>query len=240
MSTSSIYTLGEIRLTCQQRTDMVNSQFISDSEWNSYINNSYFELYDLLVGAYGDDYYVANPYTYTMDGTNFQYALPNDFYKAIGVDVLLMGSNFYVPIKSFNFGDRTPNFYIGSVPSAGQRARLWYIPRMAELVDDADEMDGVSGWEEYIVCDVAIKALAKEESDPSVFMAQKQALKVRIQSMASNRDAGNPMSVTDSQAQAYGWPFAISSLYAPNILRYRVTGSKVWFINYGIGVGYAG
>ena len=54
-------TLAELREASRQRADQENSQFISDSELNSYINQSYFELYDILVQSYGDDYYVANP-----------------------------------------------------------------------------------------------------------------------------------------------------------------------------------
>lgn len=239
MSTLGVYTLGEIRTMAQQRSDMVGSQFITTAEWNSYINASYFELWDLLVSKYGDDYKVNTPYTFTTDGITSLYALPSNFYKLLGVDVLLMGSNFYVPIKSYNFGDRTPNYYIGEVPSAGQQVRLWYIPRMVELVVDADTVDGISGWSEYIVVDVCIKALAKEESDTTVFERQKAGLLARITEMAENRDAGNPLSVTDSQAQAYGWPMAISSLYAPNILRYHLLGSNIQVINYGLGVGYA-
>ena len=53
-------TLGQVRLFAQQRADRVNSQFVTTTEWNSYINQSYFELYDLLVTVY-EDYYLAPP-----------------------------------------------------------------------------------------------------------------------------------------------------------------------------------
>jgi hypothetical protein len=110
---------------------------------------------------------------------------------------------------------------------------------MTELTDDADTMDGVSGWGEYVIVDCVIKALQKEESDTSVAERQKAGLVQRIVDMAANRDAANPLTVTDSQAQVSGWPFAINSLYAPNILRYSIKGSKIWVLNYGMGMGYA-
>lgn len=237
MSTNSIYTLGELRTMAQQRADLVNSPFITNAEWNNYINESAYELYDLLVAAYGNDYYTSAPYTITTDGTNFLYALPTDFYKMVAVDVLLMGSNFYVPLKTFAIGDRTPNYYIGAVPANGQVVRLFYVQRLQEMVVDGDTLDGVSGWGEYVIVDTVIKALQKEETDVQSYMIQKEGLRQRIMSMAPNRDAANPITVTDSQAQAYGWPFAINSLYAPNILRYLVQGSKLWLINYGLGIG---
>ncbi len=67
-------------------------------------------------------------------------------------------------------------------------------------------LDGVSGWEEYVVVDAAIKAMAKEESDPSVLMAQKQGLLQRIESAAENRDAGSPARVSDSRGADFERP----------------------------------
>lgn len=223
-------TLAQIRTLCKQESDMVNSQFVSDSEWNSYINQSYFELYDLLISKYGDDYYIKNPpYTFVTDGTSYLYSLPADFYKLTGLDLALANSqDSWVTIRRFNMSDRNryavPNFqsfygvtnmryrlngnnlWITPTPSAGQTMRVWYIPRMVELVADTDVVDGVSGWTEYIVVDAAMKAMAKEESDTSVLMARKSALIVRLEAMAENRDAANPMTVADNMSQDYWWP----------------------------------
>ena len=69
-------TLAQLRTAARQEADMVNSQFVSDSEFNTYINQSCFELYDLLIQKFGDDYYIKNPpYTFTTDGTSYLYAL---------------------------------------------------------------------------------------------------------------------------------------------------------------------
>ena len=67
--------------------------------------------------------------------------------------------------------------------------------------------DGINGWEEYVIADVCIKLMVKEESDPAAFMAQKAELKQRIESEAENRDVGFPDRVTDSQAadMMSGW-----------------------------------
>lgn len=58
--------------------------------------------------------------------------------------------------------------------------------------DDPDRFDGINGWEEYIVIDAAIRALAKEESDPSLLMAEKNEMEQRLQEMADSRDKGRP------------------------------------------------
>jgi hypothetical protein len=229
-------TLAQLRTAIRQRADMVNSTFISDAELNSYINQSYFELYDLLVQKYGDNYYVASPLQFDCDGSSQQYALPNGtnydgadpFYKLLGVDLQLGNQqDSFVTLKPFNFSDRNryavPNFqsfygvtnlryrlngdniWFTPIPASNQTIQVWYVPRLTQLTDDADTCDGISGWTEYIICDAAIKCLTKEESDPSVFMAQKQALIQRIEAAAENRDAANPATVADTQAQGADW-----------------------------------
>ena len=222
MSTLSVATLSELRTLAKQYADMVNSNFVTDSEWNSYINLAYFELYDILVQKYGDDYFVASPYSFTTDGSTQLYTLPSDLYKFLGLDLQLGGTaDSFVTIRPFMFGERnryaTPNFqsfygitnlryrlaggklFLTPIPAANQTLRIWYIPRLTELSSDSSTVDGVSGWQEYIVLDAAEKALRKQELDVSVFLVQKQALIQRIEAAAEGRDAGNPQTITDSR-----------------------------------------
>jgi hypothetical protein len=233
-------TLAQLRTAVRQRADMENldqnydNSFIKDDELNSYINQSYFELYDLLVQKYGDNYYVASPYSFTTNGSSQFYDLPSDFYKLLGVDLALSNTlDSFITIKPFNFIDRNryavPNFqsfygitnlryklngnqlWLTPIASNNQTIRVWYVPRLTTLVDDTDTADGISGWTEYIITDCVIKCLQKEESDPSVAMAQKQALIQRIEAAAENRDAGSPATVGDSQYSDFWWPNGGSS-----------------------------
>jgi len=71
-------TLGTLRTTIRQRTDMVNTQFVTDPELNGYINSSIQELYDLLIAAYGEDFSSVLPaFLITTDGLNDKYFLPD-------------------------------------------------------------------------------------------------------------------------------------------------------------------
>jgi hypothetical protein len=106
--------LGQVRLLAQQRADRVNSNFVTKEEWNSYINQSYAELYDLLVTLY-EDYYVAAPLTFITDGSTNQYTLPNGsnfngapaFYKLLGADCGLgANGNAWVTLHKFEFISR--------------------------------------------------------------------------------------------------------------------------------------
>lgn len=226
---AGVVTLEDLRTELRQRIDRVNSQFFTDAELNTYLSKSYKELYDILIQKFGDDYYVAAPYEFTTDGTEDTYDLPEDFYKLLGVDASYNGGagNGWVTLRQFMFQERNaytlPNYqafygitnlryrlrddtlWFTPVPAGGQLLRMFYIPRPNDLDEDADTVDGVSGWEEYIICDAAIKCMVKEESDPSSFMAQKMALLQRIESAAENRNAGQPQTVSDVH-QSF-WPY---------------------------------
>ena len=78
-------TLGQIRLAAQQRADLVNSGFVSTVEWNSYITQSAFELYDLLVTAY-QDYYLAPAALFVTNGNNNAYPLPDGVTQFLNPD----------------------------------------------------------------------------------------------------------------------------------------------------------
>lgn len=239
-------TLLQLRTAVRQRADMVRASgvytnaFVTDAELNSYINQSYFGLYDLLVQKYGDDYFVATPQLITTDGTNYMYALAADCYKVLGVDLLIQGTNvIYTPIKRFNFGGRESNYYTGGTPQAGLNVRVWYIPRMTQLVADSDTCDGISGWTEYIIAEAAIKCKDKQESDTSVLQAELASVIRRIESAAENRDAGNPQTVVDVTSQGTGFPYGISYVAAVNNLKYRLSGNNIWLQNAAFG-GYPG
>lgn len=193
------------------------------------ISQSRKELYDIIIQKFGNDYYLKTPYTYTTSQNLQFYPLPDDFYKLLGVEVALNPGDpsSWVTLKKFEFIQRNlwnypnvytfygitnlryrledNNLYIVPIPTGGETLRIWYAPRPDQLINDTDIVDGVSGWEEYIIVDCCIKALAKEESDVSIFAGQKQALLKRIEEAAENRDIGEPETVSDSKMRNFAW-----------------------------------
>lgn len=236
--------LAQIRLSAQQRADRVNSNFVTLPEWNAYINQAMFELYDLLITAY-EDYFVATPATFMTNGSTYLYPLPDGvttflnpsnasfvaqpIYKLLGVDLgLNNANNAYVTINKFNFIDRNRFVYpntastihgvfnlqyrmMGSniefipTPSSNQPIRLWYIPRLAELLQDTDlTTTGISGWIEYVIVRAAKYALDKEESDTARLTEELLFLKQRIEESAVNRDAGQADKISDVRSNSWG------------------------------------
>jgi len=210
-------TLSSMRSQTRQRADMVNSTFCTDSEINQYLNNSLAELYDILIEKFENDYFLSSSSITIVADTN-NYSLPADFYKVVGVDIVI-SANQTITLTRYNFSDRNLNnrnlyvynrdaytlryriqgskIYFSPTPSSAYTGTLWYIPAFTDISTDAGTFDGVSGWEEYAIVDAAIKCLQKEESDVSALMSQKDKLLRRIESAAENRDAGNPATITD-------------------------------------------
>lgn len=222
-------TLGNLRLECQQRTDRVTSDNITPQEWNSMIDKSRKELYDLVTEAYGSNYYLAEPYSWTTSQNLQLYPLPDNFYKSVLVEIALNPSdpNSWITLSQFEFAQKNlynyPNQYtmygitniryrimgenlmVVPIPQANQTIRMWLVPRPSQLINDTDIVDGISGWEEYIVADVCIKALAKNEDDATIFIGQKQGLLKRIQDIANTRNIGDPQRVTDTRRKNFAW-----------------------------------
>lgn len=229
-------TLQQIRLMAQQKADRVNSKFVTLPEWNSFINQAAFELYDLLMNVY-EDYFVKAPFTFQTDGTTIQYNLNTlipDFFKLQGVDCGLgTTSNAWVTLKKFDFISRNRYVYpsitstflgvfnlryriMGGpypnpttlmfipTPSAGQFIRIWYYPRMLQLLQETDILDSMNGWDQYVIVRAAKYALDKEESDTGPLSEELLYLKGRIEESAPNRDIGQSDTISATRNYAGG------------------------------------
>jgi hypothetical protein len=241
--------LASLRLSAFQRADRVGTQFVSLPEANFFINQSAFELYDLLTTLY-EDYYVAQPAYFTTDGSTYQFPLPNGiieftnqsgstyvappFYKLLGVDLGLNNApNGFVTVKRFNFIDRNKYVFpntastiygvfnlqyrlVGNnlefipVPSGNQPIRIWYIPRLTELLKDTDVLDGINGWTQYVIIRAAKYILDKEESDTSKLDSELAYLTKRIEESGMNRDAGQADTISDTRGN-----YGVSSQWCP-------------------------
>ena len=153
------------------------------------------------------------------------------FYKIYGVDLALQNAtNAYVTVNKFNFVDRNRFVYpntsstiygvfnlqyrlLGNTPagvqqimfiptpSAGQGIRIWYVPRMTQLLQDTDTtIQGISGWMDYVIIRTAKYVLDKEESDTTKLDAELLFLKGRIEETAANRDQGIADKISDTRA----------------------------------------
>lgn len=131
MSSANIVTVYDLIQQIREESDEQSSGFVSDLAIATHINNSGKELYDMLIGAYGEDYFLAPPANFTTDNINDTFPLPdgtlnfNDnngnpfiatpFYKLAGVDLQLGATpQSYITLNTFPFRERNkfavPNF----------------------------------------------------------------------------------------------------------------------------------
>jgi len=217
------FTLAQLRTKVRERADMVNSTFCSDSEINGYINASYTWLYDILVKS-GLGYYAESTQSITASGAA-TVNLPADYYATLGVDYQA-GADRWVELFELmpqernrygvgTAGDQALGYRITGTtitfyptPASGQVYRHIYIPAPTNLSGDSDTVDGVSGWEELIVVDAAIKCLQKEESNTVPLERDRERLMARIEEMAENRALNTPRRVVDVYGDAVDpdWP----------------------------------
>ncbi len=220
-------TLEEIKLQARQRADMESAPIIGEGELTSYVNNSIAELYDILCEAYGSDYYVTTGDAQDISTGVQSYDLPADFYEMAGVDLRAPGDTNWQTIERYNFNERNRypdgavwnqfgytniryrivgnKIHFTPTPDADYQYRLHYVPLPEQLVDPTDELEDFNSYSEYVIVDVCIKMLTKEETDASVFIMQKQALEKRIRDKAANRDAANADTISDIYAQNDYW-----------------------------------
>lgn len=125
--------LYELRLRSQQTADRVNSQFVTNSEWNSFLRLAMYELYDILITSY-EDLFAAQFVFINTNGTTQNYPVPNGvtnylggtypnssgspsqaFYKLAGMDLgINTSNNAWVTLLKFDFIERNKYVYPNS------------------------------------------------------------------------------------------------------------------------------
>ena len=193
------------------------TSFVPDAELDRRINQALRGLYDKLIAAHGQSYYLTESTQPTVAGTSL-YNLPADFYKLSSVEVD-DGSNF-VPLSPFSPQERwrlkqlgvssNSSMYVTKyrltpsqiallpAPNLVYTLTVNYIPTMPALVAPGDTFDAVNGWHEWACLSAAIGMLSKEESDTRALMAERDLVDRRIEQLAGSRDAGNPEVVQDT------------------------------------------
>ena len=209
------FTESDLRTRARRRADMENSTFVSDAEIQDYLNSSISELHDFMVKSY-EDYFVSEQ-AYSVPIATGGANLPDDFYKALGVDYNSGGITS--SLKAYSFSERnvynTPYAVIDRlaepmykvegnkiklIPNNSQSGSitLYYVPQATQFSSTVTEIENViPGFEEYVVVATAIRMLMKEESDVSALERERQQLASRIIRAISPRDASGSHAIRD-------------------------------------------
>jgi hypothetical protein len=222
---------SDLIVRVREIANMEASTFVTDAELGRRLDSAARRLYNKLVAAQGQEYLRSTATITTVPG-QATYDLPEDFWRLLALSAL--DGTTYRRMAAFelnevasllNIQNPTPfairyrlngqqprsDFAAGDLlelvptPVSEFTIRCDYIPTLACEESEGDvRYNGVSGWEEWMVLDVAIMCLAKEESDPSLLMAQRAQWEAEIASLADGRDEGNPARVSDVRGDLDG------------------------------------
>lgn len=222
-------TLQSMITLLRQRTNTEISQFVTDSELTSYLNNSLSVLDGILITKY-NDYKITDIMTNLVPSTD-RLQLPDDFLKFRGLDILFNPNDLdgYQTVHDISFRKRNTKSYgilgnglysahsikyrilgntIKLVPAkiaAQYNYRLWYVPDFIPLVNSTDTLQPYmdsQAWYEFAIADAAVKVQEKQDllDSASFFQKQADALQEHITKVsAPNRNAGDPISIVDTR-----------------------------------------
>lgn len=203
----------------RQRTNMENSQFVTDAEITEYLNQELAELWAKLVQGGGQPHYRSTSSIAVSTGTSL-YALPADFWQLQAVEATVNGitANLqpFGPLEHGAQSNTTPwgrfspvryRLQAGNIeflPAAFTfTANLYYSPSCPRLVSGTDTFDGFNGFEVAAIYGACAACQAKEESDFSFYAQQKDRIYRHIDSLAATRDASFPDRVQDVMGSRY-------------------------------------
>lgn len=210
-------------LDVRQRTNQENSTFVTDSELTEYLNQSLADLWTRLIQCQGQPLYRSST-SYSVPGLFGPIqALPADFFAVqeiiatiggvtgnltpfmAGERGYLKNATVWTPLAGVQYRIQANNIEFLPVSQAFA-ATLYYSPTQPRLAAGGDTFDGFGGWEMAAIYDTCATVMAKEESDPGFFLAQRDRLYAQIEMLAAQRDASNPERVQDVVASdPFGW-----------------------------------
>lgn len=207
--------LTNITEDIRQRADLPtfsSTTFVTDTAVTRMINQSLQALYSLIMGAYGDGYFVKSA---AMSASAATSNLPTDFLRMVSL-VWLRGTDDIVPVLEAEADDYAYAQYAARAwdapryrlrhstivwlpsPSTTYSLNIEYVYAPADLSAGGDTFDGGPGWDEWVALDVCRKIREREEKDASDFVRERARVEAMILSQSPYRQETQHKQVRDS------------------------------------------
>lgn len=212
-------------------TDGGSLTFVTDTMLTTWANQALAELREMMISEFGDDYFATVTSAKTTTNAKDLYDIVSDigitdFFKLLGVDISFDGGTRWFTARRFEFAERNrwrdqlanvwgqyalpqyrlsgSNIMFRPAPDNAYTYRVWYIPALTRFVvaSPSTTFDFVNGWDDFVACKMAIRALQKEESDASQLERDLANIYQRIAGAVRHRDAGAPRRVQDTARRA--------------------------------------
>lgn len=175
---------------------------------NEFINDSRQETYNILVQKW-EDYFTVTSANLSMVAGTASYAVPTDFYKLRKVELqrgsrwvrllptdLEVAEQFDVSGTPRRYREQARNIVFMPAPATAETYRLFYVPILADLTDDADVITFDVPAEYKLLLTIAWRdALDAQDLDPSPAIAKMSDLVPQLRSAADSRDATEAFSL---------------------------------------------
>ena len=211
-------TLKELKDIVKDQADMANTSFITDTVLNYWVNAELFELYDVLVSCFPEQFLEIQAVTLAA-GSDY-IVLPDNFHTLLKVFYVDSAGNktclrkfmldemdqtcdvdwaSSVAAESCRYRLLGNRVYFVPLPGSAQTLQIWYVPRPTRLFADTQRVDinVPVGWEDFVISGCVARCLLKEESDATPFLMRKEAMRKHIVDTSMNRDAGTGERIVD-------------------------------------------
>lgn len=194
---------------------------VSDDTLTDWINEANSKLRGMLLRS--NAAWSLSEDTQNLVSGQRSYNLPADCWRVLRVDVLRSGSN-WVTLEPYMLSEETSldhgnvtdrSFYrycvagstirIAPLPTEGITSglRVLYNPNTTQLTTGTDTVDGVAGFENYIILEVGIRAFHRLDWDVQALLVERREMEDYIKSLANSPDRGNPKRIRDAYAEFY-------------------------------------
>jgi hypothetical protein len=182
-------TLSQLRTDISTQADISTnaSGRYTPTQLNRYINQS-IQRFREKLSSEGVQHYLASTTGTLSTGATSPYpflvldltAAPPNIVRVFGVDITQ--NSVVTTLSQIPFADRdnyggpsnrgtptawsnmnTAKLAIFPPPSQALTYVVWYLPVLADLSADGDTFDGIAGWEDYIVWDVVVKLIVRDQ-----------------------------------------------------------------------------
>ena len=208
-------TLLQLQTRVKQRTDNehTSGEFVTSAELTQLINTSGQELHGLLVKC--GIHQTEDVQTILANGME-SYGLADDHFALLAA--FRLDDTRRTPLERHDHKLRPDTTQTGLATSyrlmnesiqfnptpVSGTYELVYIPKFVELSALTDELEGVNGWEEYIVIDASIRVMTKEQLDTSDLKQERERIYKRIQDEAVARDMSGSASIRARPRNEHG------------------------------------
>lgn len=214
-------TRGEIRALMSSWLDDVNQTYFTPAQQNVWINLAQRQVQQMLLQA-GENFYM-RPVETILVTDQADYVLPADFMVEHRIEIIISGTGPnenrqpLLPITTnqqdlvsiatgvpSNYYIKKDRITISPTPQQSYVMRLYYSPRVTDLVNDADTPDVPEQFMEFVAILAALDGFIKDDRSSENLMAKKLPYEMLLKQMAEDRLQDQPRSVVMTDDTEFG------------------------------------